>query len=54
MSEAISVRFLSKYDVRKDMSGKILAILSEILNTGIIDESNAFRSIVGLPKDGHI
>ena len=36
------------------MSGKILAILSEILNTGIIDESNAFRSIVGLPKDGHI
>ena len=46
MSGAISVRFPSKYDVRKDMSGKILAILSEIPNTGIIDESNAFRSIV--------
>ena len=46
MSGAVSVRFPSKYDVRKDMSGKILAILSEIPNTGIIDESNAFRSIV--------
>ena len=36
------------------MSGKILAILSEIPNTGIIEESYAFRSIVGLPKDGLI